>query len=529
MIRGFTLAAATGAALLASALATSAPDGRRWWGHVQALADDKLEGRNTGSAGYRKAAAYVAGEFERAGLKPAGTDGYFQPVRFHTRRLKEVESSLTLVRNGESEELVLGEDAIIGTRIDPAPSVDAEVVFAGYGLTVPEMQYDDLAGMDLRGKIVLYMSGGPANIPGPLRSHYQSATERGRFLERAGAIGTIGIQNPHHMDLPWQRIALGSRQASMSLADAGLEQQFGLKFTAAVNPEQAGKWFAGSGHSFDDLVALADAGKPLPRFPLHASIRAQVAVERGEAESPNVAAILPGSDPVLKDQYVVLSAHLDHLGIGEPINGDRVYNGAMDNASGVATLLDIAQLLYEAKPKLRRSLLFVAVTGEEKGLLGSRYFAAHPTVKPGSIVADLNVDMFLPLFPLRSVTVYGLNESDLGDEVRAVARARGIRIQDDLEPERNIFIRSDQYSFIRRGIPSLAMKVGYEKGSAEEKIAKAWLKDRYHAPADDTKQPVDLDCAARFDDLLRALAEAVADRPERPKWNANSFFKRFAE
>jgi Zn-dependent M28 family amino/carboxypeptidase len=276
-------------------------------------------------------------------------------------------------------------------------------------------------------------------------------------------------------------------------------------------------------------VALADAGKPLPRFPLHASILAKVAVERGEVESQNVAGILPGVDPVLKDQYVVLSAHLDHLGIGEPINGDRIYNGAMDNASGVASLLDVAESLNESKPKLRRSLLFVAVTGEEKGLLGSRYFAAHPTVKPGSMVADLNVDMFLPLFPLRSLIVFGLNESDLGDQIRAVAKAHGVRVEDDPEPARNVFIRSDQYSFIRRGIPALMMMVGYDKGSPEEKVVNTWLKERYHAPADDLKQPVDLESAGRFDDLLRALAEAVADRPERPRWNANSFFKRFAE
>ena len=246
-----------------------------------------------------------------------------------------------------------------------------------------------------------------------------------------------------------------------------LDEQYGLKFTAMVNPEQAEKWFAGSGHSFDDLVALADAGKPLPRFPLHVSIVARR--RRWNTAKWNRRTwwpFLPGRDPVLKDQYVVLSAHLDHLGIGEPINGDRIYNGAMDNASGVATLLDIAESLNESKPKLRRSLLFVAVTGEEKGLLGSRYFAAHPTVKPGSIVADLNVDMFLPLFPLHSVTVYGLNESDLGEDIRAVARAHGVRVQDDQEPERNIFIRSDQYSFIRRGIPALAMKVGYRKGIA---------------------------------------------------------------
>jgi Zn-dependent M28 family amino/carboxypeptidase len=150
-------------------------------------------------------------------------------------------------------------------------------------------------------------------------------------------------------------------------------------------------------------------------------------------------------------------------------------------------------------------------------------------VKPGSMVADLNVDMFLPLFPLRSVIAFGLNESDLGDQLRTVAKAHGLRVLDDPEPARNVFIRSDQYSFIRRGIPALMMMVGYEKGTPEEKVVNTWLKDRYHAPADDLKQPVDLECAGRFDDLLRALAEAVADRPERPRWNANSFFKRFAE
>ena len=242
-----------------------------------------------------------------------------------------------------------------------------------------------------------------------------------------------------------------------------------------------------------------------------------------------MAAILPGTDPSLKGQYVVLTAHLDHLGIGEPINGDRIYNGAMDDASGVASLIDIAQSLHESQTKLRRSLLFVAVTGEEKGLLGSKYFAAHPTVKAASMVADLNLDMFLPLFPLRSVTVYGLNESDLGEEIRAVAKTQGLKIQDDLEPARNLFIRSDQYSFIRRGIPALAFKVGYEKGSPEEKIAKTWLKERYHAPSDDTKQPVNLDCAARFDDLIRKLAETVADSTARPHWNSASFFRRFAQ
>jgi len=524
MIRRLTLAVTAAATLLAAV-----PAGSRWWGYVQFLAADKLQGRLTGSQGYRDAAAYVAGEFERAGLLPAGEDGYMQAVRFHVRRLKEAQSSLELVRNGESEELVLGEDAVIRTRIDPAPSVDAEVVFAGYGLTVPEMHYDDLAGLDLRGKIVLYLSGGPSRIPGALSAHYQSPLERGKFLQRAGAIGVIAIPNPHHMDLPWPRIASSSLQPSMSLADAALDPQYGLKFAALLNPAHAEKWFAGSGHSFDDLVALAEAGKPLPRFPLHLSIRARVVVDRSEAESDNVAGILPGSDPQLKSQFVVLSAHLDHMGTGAAIQGDRIYNGAMDNASGVATLLDIAHSLHDSKAKLRRSLLFLVVTGEEEGLLGSRYFVAHPTVSAGSMVADLNVDMFLPLFPLHTMTVYGLNESSLGEEIRTVAKIRGVRVQDDPEPQRNIFIRSDQYSFVRQGIPSLAFSVGYEKGSSEEKIAKSWLKERYHAPSDDTKQPVDLECAARFNYLVRALAEAVANHPARPRWLPTSFFRLFPE
>jgi len=526
MIRRLVMAA------IAVSLLAATQDGSRWWGHVQYLADDKLEGRNTGSAGHRQAAAYVAGEFERAGLEPAGIDGYLQPVRLHARRLVEDQSSLALIRGGVAEPLTLGEDAIIGTRVDPASLLEAPVVFAGYALTVPEMHYDDLSGLDLRGKVVLYISGGPSNIPGPLRSHYQSAGERGVFLERAGVTGTIAIQNPHHMDLPWQRIALGNRLASMSLADPALDEQHGLKLSAAVNPEHADKWFSGSGHSFEELVALVDAGKPVPRFPIKASVRAKMSVERSEVESQNVIGKFPGTDPTLKDQYVVLSAHLDHLGIGEPINGDRIYNGAIDNAAGVASLIDIAQSLHESQGsnvRPRRSLLFVAVTGEEKGLLGSKYFAAHPTVQPGTMVADLNMDMFLPLFPLRSVTVYGLNESDLGEQIRAVAKAQGIAIQDDLEPERNIFIRSDQYSFIRRGIPAIALKFGYEKGSPEEKIAKTWLKERYHAPSDDTSQPVDLEAAARFDGLMLACAEAVANRDGRPHWNQTSFFRRFAQ
>ena len=267
----------------------------------------------------------------------------------------------------------------------------------------------------------------------------------------------------------------------------------------------------------------------LPHFAIPARLKATVAVDRADVTSENVAAILPGSDPALRGEYIAFTAHLDHLGVGKPIGDDSIYNGAMDNASGVASLLDVAAILKDSGAKLRRSVLFVAVTGEEKGLLGSRYFANAPTVDPKAIVADINTDMFLPLFPLRSLTVYGLAESDLGDDAVAAAQSSGIAAEPDPEPKRNIFIRSDQYSFIRQGIPSLALKVGFAKGSPEEQTMKKWLTERYHAPSDDLNQPVDKQAAGEFDALVTRLIERVANRDRRPRWKDASFFKRFAE
>ena len=226
---------------------------------------------------------------------------------------------------------------------------------------------------------------------------------------------------------------------------------------------------------------------------------------------------------------MVISAHLDHLGIGQPINGDKIYNGAMDNASGVASLLEVAQSLKGSSQRPSRSILFLAVTGEEKGLQGSRYFANHPTVPGRALVADLNTDMFLPIHALKTVRVFGLNESSLGDDLRTVCASLGVGLQPDPEPDRNIFIRSDQYSFIRQGIPSLFFGFGYEPGSPEEQLHKEWLKNRYHAPSDDLGQPVDKAAAAQFNRILLALAERVANAPERPFWKSDSFFKRFAK
>jgi Zn-dependent M28 family amino/carboxypeptidase len=524
----------TAAAVLVVGLAASGsgaavlPDGNSWWAHVEALANDGMEGRNTGSAGHKRAAIYVAGVFEKAGLEPAGTDGYIQPVKFKTRTIVESSSSLALVRGEKQEPLALGDDANISLRSDAAAAVDAPLVFIGYGLRVPEMSFDDLAGQDLKGKVVVYLAGSPSTIPGPLRAHYQSAGERWAALKSAGAIGTISIANPKSMDIPWARSTLARLQTSMALADPALDDAAGQQLSVVMNPAHADKLLAGSGHTFAELRALADAGKPLPRFPLPARIAAKVAVDRGEVESQNVAGILRGSDPRRRGEFVVVSAHLDHLGIGEPINGDRIYNGAMDNASGVAAILEVATGLHESNVRPARSIVFLAVTGEEKGELGSRYFAAHPTVPASAIVANVNTDMFLPLFPLKELMVLGLDESDLGVDVRAVAKDLGLGIQADPEPQRNRFIRSDQYSFIKAGIPALAMKVGYEANSPEAEIARKWTAERYHAPSDDLNQPVDRAAAGRFVEVVRNLAVRIANRTDRPKWNASSFFKRFA-
>ncbi len=526
-----TSLAALGIAVTALGICKGAadmPDGRRWWSHVAFLADDALEGRETGSPGHRKAAEYVAGEFARLGLRAAGTDGYLQPVNLKSLTIDEAHCRLALVRDGGEEPLRLGEDALISLRVDPAPSLEAPLVFAGYGLSIPEVGHDDFKGLDAKGKLVVYLRGAPPNVPGPLAAHSQSDGERSKALRHAGAIGAIMIQNPKHMDIPWERLKLARFLPAMALADPALDDNRGLKAGVAFNPARAEKLLAGSGHEFKDLVEAADAGKPLPHFDIPARLKATVAVTRVDVASQNVAALLPGADPALKDEYVVFSAHLDHLGVGKPINGDAIYNGAMDNASGIATLLDVAAILKESGAKLRRSVLFVAVTAEEKGLLGSKLFAHHPTIGQGQIVADINIDMILPLYPLKKLTMFGSEESDLGDDAAAVARSLGVLPRPDPVPERNVFIRSDQYSFIRRGIPSLMVMVGFDKGSPEEQIVMRWLSERYHAPSDDVKQPVDKKAAGEFDSLVAKLLERVANRDERPRWKDSSFFKRFA-
>ncbi len=508
-----------------AARATPSPEAERWWAHVRFLAGDALQGRDTGSEGHRKAARYVAEQLAALGVKPAMGTSYLQDMRLESRRLVEERSRLALVRDGKTTPLVLGKDAIISSRAGQTGEVDAPLVFIGYGLSIPEAGHDDFAGVDLQGKLAVVLSGGPSTISGALRAHHSSSAERMKALKKAGAIGIVVLQNPRFLEVPWSRVAGARTKPAMQFADPSLNEDQGVKLAVTFNAEHTEQLFEGTSHTFKELLALADADKPLPRFELPARLKARAEFVTASAESTNVVGVLPGSDAALAGEYVVLTAHLDHVGVGTAVRGDRVYNGAMDNATGVAAVLEVARALQAAKP--RRSVLFALVTGEEKGLLGSKYLAARPPVPTEQMVANFNLDMFLPLFPFTRVVGIGQEESSLGPTLAKVAAAHGVKPQPDPEPNQNRFIRSDQYSFILKGVPALAFKFGFDPGTPEEALFKTWYRERYHAPSDDLAQPMDREGAAKFVRMLADLTHSVADAAEQPRWNADSFFRRF--
>jgi len=516
--------------------------GQAWWKHVKVLADDSMQGRLTGSDDYLRAAEYVVEQFKTYGLQPAGVNGFYQPVEFDVTRVLAEKSAVSLVVGGKETPLVLGKDAVLGARGSQPTAVDAPLVFLGYGLHLPEAKYDDFDSAEvpyasLKGKIVVYINGGPGDLPGALKSYARTAP-LAKALADAGVVGSIAIPTPKSMDFGWERVASGASQPGMRLAAGPKDAEVAKEhpalaeirhtmFSASFNPGEAEKLFAGTGHTFAELLALADAQKPLPRFAMGKNLKATVITESSRVSSPNLVGKLEGSDPRLKNEYVLVSAHLDHLGVGAPIAGSSIYSGAMDDASGVASVLEIARKFSEAKERPKRTMLFVVFTAEEKGLLGSRYFAGHPTVPAQDIVADLNMDMFMPLFPLKKLHVQGLAESTLADDVKVVGAEHKIEIAPDPEPDRNSFIRTDQYSFVQAGVPALAMKFGWTKGSPEYKAWRGWLAQRYHSTEDNLSQPVDYAAAAQFDDFLGDVARRVANDAQRPHYLKSSFFRRF--
>jgi len=499
-------------------------DGKSWWHHIEILADDKMEGRGTGTPGLERAEAYVVDQLRKSGLASAGTSGYYQPIRFESRQVVEPDSSASLVRNGKAEALALGEDAFFVPLVDLAPKAEAPLVFLGYGINIPEKNCNDFAGLDLKGKVAVTMPGTPDGIDGPLAAHSVDISERWKNLRKAGLAGWIVIPRPEGN---WSRSRRQAADESTNLAGDAFDETKGLQLVMYFNPAHAGKLFEGTGHTPEELFALSKDHKPLPRFNLPVRIRTTTRMLKTRLESANIVAKLEGSDLQLKNEHVVLSAHIDHLGIGSQVNGDSIYNGALDNASGCAALLDIASELRKEGVRPKRSILFVFFTAEEKGLLGSKYFTEKPPVGHSSIVADLNVDTIHAIVPLTEVAAVGMDESDLGDAARRAAASQSIGTDSSAALRPNgLTTGSDHASVTFRGIPAVVLKVGFP--GEQVALLDKWRDYPYHTPFDDVHQPVNLETAAKFEEVLLQFLLNVANDPHRPQWKPTSFYKRYA-
>jgi len=504
-------------ALLAAACALLAtepnPATRRWWAHVTALANDALQGRDTGSEGYRRAAAYVVAQFERAGLHPAGEHGFYQTVPLHALRFRADQSTAELAGANGSRKLQWLRQVTVAARPGLPESIDAPLVFAGSG-EAPE-------GIVSQGAILVQLGGGRGGRGG-----------RGGGAGRGPTLGTLSIDSlggPEPPRWPVQyvvqmTIAGAGAPPSGSAGPSSGRGNGGPPLALRFNPEFADMLFEGTGHTYKELLSLRDQQKPLPWFAIPARLHAHLSWESGDLQSDNILAVLPGADPVLAKEYVVVSAHLDGYGIGEPWGDDNIYNGAFDDAAYVATLIDMAERLHESGKKLKRSLLFCVVTGEEKGLLGSRYFTAHPTIPKQQMVADINLDQLRPIFPLHTLTMLAVDDSTLGDTAKSVAGSMDIKIQPDPEPERNLLRRSDHYSFLQIGVPATGFIFGYVPGTSDESAYREWYAKRYHTPLDDLNQPWVPEAAAKFNDFFNKLVATIADAAERPRWKPGSPF-----
>jgi hypothetical protein len=494
----------------------------RWWADVVALSDDSMEGRGTGRPGHARAVEFVVQRLQALGLEPAGTDGFLQPIVMHTQRIDPATSRGSIVRRGGAARLAIPGDILpLGGSV-PAPArLDADMVFVGYGLHAPEEGHDDLAGLDLRGRVALFVDGIPAGLSQEAAG--RAAEARQRLLIERGAVGAIAIV-VGALPTPWDQLAPRALARPSVFARAPGTPEPRPFLTALLNPEAGDLLFAGAPTQFGELRQAAATRQALPRFALPSRLQLELGASVETLNTMNVVARLPGADPALRSEHVVLTAHLDHLGVGEAVDGDAIYNGALDNAAGSAALLDIAGQLRRTRG--RRSILFAWVTGEELGLRGARYFVANPTVPRASIVANLNYDMALPLFPLRSVTVIGADQSSLGASAEAVGQAMGLPLAPDPFPERNSFVRSDHYAFIESGIPAVAFKFGFAAGTPEAATEGAWRQRIYHSPQDGPGQPgIFRDDEIRLHDFIGSLALRVANDDARPRWNEDSPYR----
>jgi hypothetical protein len=500
--------------------------------HVDFLASDLLEGRAAASRGYDVAAGYVAAQFRQSGLAPAGSEEtYFQSVPL-------IEA--TPVLPGSSAEYVLDDKAHpfeYGTHYLPSAdfsaassTLSAPLVFAGYGIDAPEIGHDDFANLDVKGRIAVIFTGAPASFPNHQRAYYSWSIRKFTTLVEHGAVGVVLVDSPVDAKrVPWERMVAMSWTPQMRwLDDQGVPRDAfpELKLRFRFNHDAAAQLFEHAPVPFEQVLARADAGDP-QGFALPGMLTLSATTGLRRTESANVIGVLPGADPQLRSEYIVLTAHLDHLGRGSAVNGDSIYNGAHDNAVGVAIMLEMARALQASGARPRRSLLFAAVTAEEKGLLGSDFLAQRAQSTGQRIVANLNVDMPLPFAPVQDLVIIGSEHSSLGGVARAAAAAEGYRLSPEPSPEEVVFIRSDQFSFVKRGIPALAVQSGYRPRDASldlDALRTRFLETNYHQPSDDLSLPLDYPLAADLARVGLRIALEAANAPSRPRWNARDFF-----
>ena len=529
-------AAAPGATAEVAESQPANADEERIANDVRTLADDRFEGREAGTKGYDLAAEYVASRYKALGLAPAGDNGtYFQDVPLLRATIEREGAALTITRNGRTIALRFQDQFLPAPNYHQAThAVEAPVVFVGQGVHAPELGQDDFAGLDVSGKVAVLFPGAPARFDNDRRAFYSSSREKLRELASRGAVGVVWVNTPkQEAGAPWKDDAANWRESSMRLRGPdgkGIDTYPQLQGIAYVSAATADLVFADGPQTAAQLFDAAEAGT-LRGFDLPGTIRLAGRTTLAPVTSRNVVARLPGTDAAVANEHIVFSAHLDHVGVGVPVEGDAIYNGALDNALGVAIMLEAARTLKAAgAPK--RSTLFVAVTAEEKGLLGAQWFATHPTVPADGMVANINIDMPVLLAPSKDVIPVGVEHSTLKDVLAASTQALGMQQSKDPFPEDVVFVRSDQYAFIRAGVPAVYLMGGMVSadGERDPKVAfQNFLRKHYHRPSDEATLPIAWGDALRMAKLNADIAVRIGNAPQRPRWNPGNFFgTRFA-
>ena len=516
------LALAWGASVPAQAQTRDAAAEARIQADVAFLADDALEGRGNGQRGYDLAALYVQSRMQAIGLKPGGVDGTWrQPFAVARSGVADSGATLSLRRpGGQTEVWANGENALLGFgRRAGHETATMQLAFVGFGAA------EDYADLDVAGKAVVVLSGAPKGMAPDAAARLEA--EKTAVAEAKGAIAVITVNTEasarRFTDALMKRMA-GRTESAWVGAD-GLTRRANpqIAFTAFLNDAAAEVLFRGQSRSYVDVRAdtARDGGRPLG-FALSGEATFDVHTRRDDLQVSNVIGLISGTDPVLKDQYVVMTAHLDHIGMTTS-GDDRINNGALDNAGGVATMLEAARRLAADPP--RRSVLVVALAAEEVGLIGSDYLARHPVV--GDVAANVNLDMPVLTYGFSDVVAFGAEHSTMGPLVDAAARAQGVKLSPDPMPEQNVFTRSDHYSFVRAGVPSVMLATGYADGG--EAAWGAFFANGYHKPSDEIGDNFDWDAAARFARINAAIVREVADADQRPLWyEGNTYGDRFA-